>query len=415
MCLHATINKTVQLDIGFVDKFYVLYFSVLLTNYVEIKYLIRFSVYELFLTIQRNVVAFHSWYTDAVSKIKHLSTDVTVQDGFVPSQSTQDFLQFEELHRFCDRVESDAERLKQSASNTPVPQEVHFGTENVNSVDDVATQQLRDVLDDLKTTRSPVAVNDEGVEQVASDTVRSRSGPEPTENYRMPPTPRGNESEEVKRGSEDVRSHNFDTLSDEINGSGAVYNTAEINEVLQREGKVISCADGANNNTTDALDRAILEDAGYTTAEVDASFQLMEQGNGTCTEVGAADLGQQEVGLTAVGGDSVEDLGLTPQSESVQQANINQHSFDLPPAVPLTWTGEGTCKRRRTSMANRVTNDAVVVSEQPAEELSAVSSRRRGKGDGLGCSIDCGQTTGASLLVVSNFLRNMALFRNVKD
>lgn len=50
------------------------------------------------------------------------------------------------------------------------------------------------------------------------------------------------------------------------------------------------------------------------------------------------------------------------------------------------------------------------------EPLSVLSSRRRGKGDGLGSSLDFGKISGTDTLVVSNFLRNnQTLFKNVRD
>ncbi|KAK9733815.1 hypothetical protein RND81_04G094300 [Saponaria officinalis] len=139
------------------------------------------------------------------------------------------------------------------------------------------------------------------------------------------------------------------------------------------------------------LDRAILEEAGYTAAENDD-------------------------GQTSVDRDGAADSNTSPTSDNFQQPITVDHPLQQQSASALTWTGEGTCKRRRTSTTNRATPVAAIVNIQPNGPLSPLSSKRRGKGDGLGCSLDCGQTTGASLLVVSNFMRNnMALFRNVKD
>ncbi|XP_074299700.1 uncharacterized protein LOC141630849 [Silene latifolia] len=69
------------------------------------------DVHENYLKIQRNSVAFHAWYFHAISMIKHLTTGKTCPTALLPSQSTQEFWESEELHRFCDEVEDISARM----------------------------------------------------------------------------------------------------------------------------------------------------------------------------------------------------------------------------------------------------------------------------------------------------------------
>ncbi|KAK9669675.1 hypothetical protein RND81_13G147800 [Saponaria officinalis] len=207
------------------------------------------AVHELYLQIQRNGLAFHACFADATMKIKKLSTVQAPQDGFVPSQSTQNFWQFEELHRFCDKVESEAKRLKQSVSNAPVPEEVQSMTENCNDIEEIASQQLQDVLFDLKNNvlgedicefnstaveckalpelavRESLGTKEEGGVAVSTEADRSRSGSKSTDTHRAPSTHTGIETDDCNRGSEADRSPYIDFISEEITDSGAFYNT----------------------------------------------------------------------------------------------------------------------------------------------------------------------------------------------
>ncbi|KAK9734398.1 hypothetical protein RND81_04G137000 [Saponaria officinalis] len=217
-------------------------------------------------------------------------------------------------------------------------------------------------------------------------------------------------SEYANQGIEDVRLYDDNVLDDGLIGSGSFYNTAEINEVMLGDEKVshIPLVEEEPNNPTQGILRSILEEAGYTASEVDATYQLLQKRRASGPDVEAGDIDVQEIGRTSGGEDGQAGGSVGPES--------SDHPFNLQSKLPLSWTGDGTCKRRRTSTPDRVTPDAGSENHPSDEQLSAVSSRRRGRGDGLGCSLDCGQATGASLLVVSNFLRNnMSLFRNVKD
>ncbi|KAK9698814.1 hypothetical protein RND81_08G132900 [Saponaria officinalis] len=217
------------------------------------------------------------------------------------------------------------------------------------------------------------------------------------------------EDEDCNRGSAGEQPQDVDLVSDEITDCGDLYNTAEIIEVLWREQKTSadSCLKEPPKIVTNDIQRADLEEAGYTSSEVNKSMKLVEEMNVTVPEVGAVPKGAA---------DSVGNSRSTPSSDKVPQITIVHHPFDLQPALPQSWIGEGSCKRRRTSTTGRLTPDAAVGKLHLIEALSPVSTRRRGRGDGLGYSLDCGEATGASLLVVSNYLRNnMSLFKNVKD
>ncbi|KAK9682210.1 hypothetical protein RND81_10G058200 [Saponaria officinalis] len=344
----------------------------------------------------------------SIAKIKQLSTDNAGQEGFVPSQFTQDFWHSEELHRFCDNVESEAQRLKESVSNAPGPQDARTCQKKVTRVNDIATQQLRDVMDNFRKNGFSAEIRDSAATASGSKQTSEFTTNETAQGGVADPTvPDGsipcsenkgksgllhtpvNESEGLKAINDEVPDQNAYYLPDEFNQSGAFYNTAEINEVLLREENGSPVLEETNTKSMEDLDRAILEEVGYTAAEVESSIQLVKQS---------------------------EDSNSAPTSDNFQQPITVHHPLEQQSVSALTWTGEGTCKRRRTSTTNRATLVAAIVNFQPNGPLSPLSSKRRGKGDGLGCSLDCGQTTGASLLVVSNFLRNnMALFRNIKD
>ncbi|KAK9706519.1 hypothetical protein RND81_07G131800 [Saponaria officinalis] len=400
------------------------------------------AVHELYLQIQRNGLAFHAWYVDATTKIRKLSAVQTPQDGFVPSQSTQNFWQSEELHRFCDKVESDAERLKQLVSKAPVPEKIQSTTENSNGVQETATQQLQDVLVDLNNNvlgeevpqsnstpaecksltelavHESLGTTEEVCDLVYTEATRSRSRSKSSDTHRAPSTNKGIQSEQIIMGIEGDPSQATDFISDEIIESGALYNTAEINEVLFREQKEIpdSGTEEQPSNVTETVAHSDLQEAGYTASEVDAAFHLMEEMKGRVPEARAVHLGGQEDGQTKGVVSSGGNSRSTRSADKFPQTRTVHHPFDLRPVVPQSWTGEGSCKRRRTSATARATPHTAAAKLPVTEPLSPVSSRRRGRGDGLGCSFDCGQSTGVSLLVVSSFLRNnMTLFGKVKD
>ncbi|KAK9734433.1 hypothetical protein RND81_04G139200, partial [Saponaria officinalis] len=215
------------------------------------------------------------------------------------------------------------------------------------------------------------------------------------------------ESEYAIQGIEDVCLHDDNVLDDGLIGSGSFYNTAEINEVMLGDEKVshIPLVEEERINPTQGIIRSDLQEAGYTASEVDATYQLLQKWRASGPDVAGGDIDAQEVGLKSGGEDGHAGGSVGPES--------SDHPINL---QLKSWTGDGTCKRRRTSTPDQVTPKACSENPPSDHQLSVVSSRRRGRGDGLGCSFDCGQATGASLLVVSNFLRNnMSLFRNVKD
>lgn len=78
------------------------------------------GVHELYLKIQRNAVAFYSWYTDATTKIKSLSTHQGEPSVLGLSQSTQAFFEDERLHQYVDEVVGIAKRMKESTAKAPI-------------------------------------------------------------------------------------------------------------------------------------------------------------------------------------------------------------------------------------------------------------------------------------------------------
>ncbi|KAK9748087.1 hypothetical protein RND81_02G034900 [Saponaria officinalis] len=78
------------------------------------------EVHELYMHMQRNAVAFHSWYTDAASRMKKLTTPRAVDVASTSTQSTQAFFEDPALHLFVDEVVDVAMRMKSTTAKAPV-------------------------------------------------------------------------------------------------------------------------------------------------------------------------------------------------------------------------------------------------------------------------------------------------------
>ncbi|KAK9749025.1 hypothetical protein RND81_02G097400 [Saponaria officinalis] len=265
---------------------------------IELKARALVPVHELYLKIQRNSVAFHSWYVDAISRIKHITSDNAAPAGFEPSMSTQDFWHCEELHRFCDDVEKAAGRIKQSASNAPTPQEVQSWSRNHKGEDENATHQVREVLIGLQKSglvgeehdnastggdgkssnklpqRETLVQTDAEMVSMDTDVDLSKTDLKSAgASGSRTPQP-ATESEYANQGIEDVRLHDDNVLDDGLIGSGSFYNTAEINEVMLGDEKVshIPLFEEELSKPTQGILRSDLEEAGYTASEVRATY-----------------------------------------------------------------------------------------------------------------------------------------------
>ncbi|XP_074283583.1 uncharacterized protein LOC141608128 [Silene latifolia] len=77
------------------------------------------GVHELYLKIQRNVVAFYSWYTDAAEMLKKLTTGATSSTDLVPSQATQAFFEGAKVKEYVEEVGNLASQMKKYNDNAP--------------------------------------------------------------------------------------------------------------------------------------------------------------------------------------------------------------------------------------------------------------------------------------------------------
>jgi hypothetical protein len=102
------------------------------------------------LQIQRNAIAFHDWYTQAISKIKQLTTETVNSLEIGPSQSTQAFFEDPKLHAYCDEVVRLMMQMKESTAKAPVLGGAATARQDSNRDDLYSPSKVSEVITDLR-------------------------------------------------------------------------------------------------------------------------------------------------------------------------------------------------------------------------------------------------------------------------
>lgn len=326
--------------------------------------------------IQRNAAVFQAWYTQSISRIKNLTAENVNPNPvrLTPSQSTQGFWECDELQRYCDEVEQAATLLKESAAKAPIlPQPSSMCT--IKWQEEVATVQLNQVLHGLR---------DQAMVVDAS------------------PAKAAVVEEIVQLGRDEQPVANDGAIPDELLVTDDIYSTAEIIEVLEQNKQSCKNKDLEVSSTQlfDGTDIDLLLAAGYIPEELDDTVrrvQLLAKVDGNDSSLVDAPPAEFK---------STTDNGTT------ESMACNKRASELQTECQVTY------KRRRSPTPDPATPTTIVgaVRSPVSDPLSAVGSRRRGRGDGLGCSYDCGPNTGLGLTVVSTFFRNnQDRFKDVPD
>ncbi|XP_074315856.1 uncharacterized protein LOC141652120 [Silene latifolia] len=185
------------------------------------------GVHELYLKIQRNAVAFYSWYTDAAEMLKKLTTGATSSTDLVPSQATQAFFEGAKVKEYVEEVGNLASQMKKYNDNAP----------SLSDVGKVAKKKRK--ASKKRKTKAP--------------------------KFEFTPT-----VEPVSLAEDsDLHDKAGDAAMSEVMETADFYNTAELNEACRREEE--ECGLDLTDNLTQYTDRQILEKI-YSPDEVEEAY-----------------------------------------------------------------------------------------------------------------------------------------------